>query len=50
VTPEEAHAICEENGWLERIYAEVAAAPPVSDELAAELRRLLSPRAQPKEA
>jgi hypothetical protein len=40
MTPDEAHAICERLGLLELIDAEVAAAPPLSDDQVSRLRAL----------
>ena len=42
ITADEAFAICEQNGWMDQIRADVEAAPPVSDELADRLRDLLN--------
>jgi len=49
MSPDEARAICERLGLLERIAADVAAAPPASPELVAKLRRIFTvPDAQPR--
>ena len=44
---EEARAICERLGLLERIAEDVAAAPPASPELIERLRRIFASNAEP---